>query len=176
MGERAGQRLERQIGARVRLALGQRSGRHRGRGGQSRQRQPVVEQGRRTLAHRLQAGRAQLVGDPRAVPHGHLRPRLQHRLHPPRSAARHMRRILAVLRGQDLDDRAGLAMGAGAEHEGVVVKFHAISTVIPAKERQRRRAGTHEHRFQTWSLGDVVAKTGDPVFMGARSSLREAGT
>jgi len=109
----------------VRLALRQGAGRHRRGGREAGQRQPVIEQGRRPLAHRLEAGRAELVGDPRAEAHHHLRPRLQHRLHPPGGPAGHVRRILAVPGGQELDDGAGLAMGAGAEHEGVVVEFHA---------------------------------------------------
>jgi len=125
MGQRPGQRLEGEVGARVRLALRQRAGRHRRGGRQPGQRQPVVEQRGGPLADGLQGGRAQLLGDPGSEPDRGLGARLQHRPHPARSAAGHVRDVLAVPGGQELDDRPRLAMGAGAEHEGVVVEFHA---------------------------------------------------
>jgi len=127
MDQRPGQGLERQVGAWMRFALRQRARRHRRSGGQPRQRQPVVEQRRRPLAHRLQARRAQLVGDPRAKPRDHLGAGLQERLQPPRRPARDVGGVLAVLRRQELDDRPGLAVGAGAEHEGVVLEFHSAT-------------------------------------------------
>ena len=124
------------IGAGMGLALGQRPGRDRSGGRQARQRQGVVEQGRGPLALRLQAGRAQLVGNPGAIADRDRRAGLQEGLHLARGAARHMRRPLSVVGGQQLHDRARLAERAGGEHKGVVLEFQINPRRLCARRRR----------------------------------------
>ena len=86
--------------------------------------------------HRLQAGRAQLVGNPGAIADRDRRAGLQEGLHLARGAARHMRRPLSVVGGQQLHDRARLAERAGGEHKGVVLEFQINPRRLCARRRR----------------------------------------
>jgi len=62
---------------------------------------------------------------------------LQVGLHPPRSAAAHQAEMAAMLVRQRFENRAGLAMRADGEHDGVIGPFHFF--VLAARSPQNTR-------------------------------------
>lgn len=136
VGEGGGERLEGEVGPRVRLALRQCAGGDGGGGGDPGEREGVVEVLRWPLPHRLQARRAELPLD--AGAEGDHRPGagLEEGPEAAGAPAGHVGGVLAVGRGEQLDDRARLAMGAGGQHEGVVDEFHPGKLGAPAAEIQ----------------------------------------
>lgn len=118
------------------LALGERPGGHGGGGGEPREGQRIVEQGRGPLAHGLEAGRAELFGHPGAVAGGHPAAGLEHGLQPPRGAAGDVGGVAAMTGREQIDDGAGLPEGPRGEHEGVVDEFHIAKLGGPEAEIQ----------------------------------------
>jgi hypothetical protein len=136
MGEGGAEGLEGEIRPRVRLTLRQCAGGDGGGGGDAGEREGVVEVLRWPLPHRLQAGRAQLALDTGAEGDAGLGAGLEERPQAPRGPAGDVGGVLAVMGGEQFDDGAGLAMGAGGQHEGVVDEFHAGKLGAPAPEIQ----------------------------------------
>lgn len=130
------QRLEREEGPRMWLPLRKRPGRDGGRRGQPRQRQWVIEERCRPLTLGLQGRRAQLFGDTGPIADEAARTGLEIGPKALGAATGHMGGIAAMLAGQQLDDRAALAEGAGRKDEGVVGEFHRIKLWAPADEIQ----------------------------------------
>lgn len=138
VGEGGGEGLEGEIRPRMRLTLRQCAGGDGGGGGDAGEREGVVEMLRWPLPHRLKAGRPELALDAGAEGDGGLGAGLEERAKAPRGAAGDVGGVLAVTGGEQLDDGAGLAMGAGGQHEGVVDEFHAGKLGAPATEIQPR--------------------------------------
>jgi hypothetical protein len=136
MGEGLGERLEGEVRPRVRLSLRQCPGGDGGGGGDAGEREGVVEVLRWPLPHRLQARRAELALDAGAEGDHRPGPGLEEGPETPGAPAGHMSGVLAVGGGEQLDDGAGLAMGAGGQHEGVIDEFHAGKLAAPAAEIQ----------------------------------------
>ena len=153
VGERLAQRLEGQEGAGMRLALGQ-GARHDGRrGGDAGQGPGIVEQRRRPRARRLEAGRAELLGDAGAVARQHPGAGLEQRADAPGTAAGDMGGPAAVPGRQQIDDGAVLAVRTGGQHEGVVGEFHPIKLWAPAEEIQPPGA---RRSIRLWVPDDAV--------------------
>ena len=136
VGEGGGERLEGEVRPRVRLSLRQCAGGDGGGGGDPGEGEGVVEVLRWPLPHRLEARRAELALD--AGAEGDHRPGagLEEGPQAPGAAAGDVGGVLAVGGGQPLDDGAGLAMGAGGQHEGFVDEFHPGKLATPAAEIQ----------------------------------------
>lgn len=139
-GEGGAQRLEGQEGPGVWLPLRQGARGDRRGGGDARERQRILEERSWTFAHGLQAGAAQLALGAGPEAHDPAGAGLQQGLEASRVPAGDMGGVLAVPGGQELDDGAALAVGAGGEHEGVILEFHAPKLGDPAAEIQSRRA------------------------------------
>ena len=134
--ERRAERLEGEEGPRMWLPLRKRAGSHGRRGGNPRERQWIIEERCRPLTLGLQGRRAQLFADPGPIADEAARAGLEIGPHALGAAAGHMGGIAAMLAGEQLHDRPGLAEGAGREHEGVVGEFHRIKLWAPAEEIQ----------------------------------------
>jgi hypothetical protein len=136
IGEGGAQRLEGEEGPWVGLAFWQGAGGDAGGGGDTSEGQRVVEQGAWPLAHRLETGAAQLTFHPGAVADEAAGAGLQQGADAPGVPAGDVGGVLAVPGGEQLDDGPALAVGAGGEHEGVVLEFHGRKLGEPAAEIQ----------------------------------------
>ena len=134
----------------MRLALGQGPCGHGGGGVQADQCQRIVEQAGRSLTHRLQSRRAELVRGTRAEIGHHLGSCLQEGLHLARGTAVHIGRAATILLGQKLDDRARITMQTRRQHKGVVLKLHGQSALIAATTSRALSFGTVKLRTYCW--------------------------
>lgn len=153
------ERLEGEEGPRMWLPLRKRAGGHRGGGGYPGQRQWIVEERCGPLTLGLQGRRAQLFGDAGAVADEAARAGLHVGPHAPGGAAGDVGRPATVTGGEQVDDRAALAMGAGAEHEGVVGEFHRLKLWAPADEIQppEEQLATGAYEKALGELKDLLA-------------------
>ncbi len=120
----------------VGLAFWEGAGGDAGGGGDAGQGQRVVEEGAWPLSHRLQTGAAQLAFHSGPVSHDPAGAGLEQRADAPRGPAGDVGGVAAVTGGEQLDDGAALAVGAGGEHEGVVLEFHPRKLGEPEPEIQ----------------------------------------
>lgn len=174
MEQRPAERLEGEEGPRMWLPLRKRPGGHGRRGGHPRQRQWIVEERCRPLTLGLKDRRAQLFGDAGPVADQGAGAGLHVWPHAPRIATGDVGDPTAVPGGEQFDDGAGLAVGAGREHEGVVGEFHRIKLWAPADEIQPPESNPAEAAAYDAALGELkelLAVYRDQV---AREGRREA--
>jgi hypothetical protein len=167
--ESGAQGFEGEEGPRMWLPLRKRPGRDGGGGGHAGQRQWIIEERCGPLTLGLEGRRAELFGDAGSVADEAARTGLHVGPHAPGGAAGDMGGPAAVLGGQQVDDRAALAVGAGREDEGVVGEFHRLKLWAPETEIQPRDVADYEEALG--ELKDLLAIYRSQV---ARETTRRA--